>query len=147
MKKIFVIVITLTLLLVICGVLASSHSSRMLNPIDYGKKYILDDDNYYVFNSDKTGYCKYYSNGYYSVLSCTVDFEWREASNGGVYLFDVETHYNEEHTSEIHPLINMPIYFSEEFFTYEESNQYGNYSVCFVKEGSDLEKPLQKEEK
>ena len=68
MKKIFVIVITLTLLLVICGALASCRSSRTLNPIDYGKKYILDDDNYYVFNSDKTGYCKYYSNGYYSVL-------------------------------------------------------------------------------
>ena len=143
-------------LLAIMITMVSCESSKGGNPIDYGKKYILDENEnqYYVFEKDQTGYyeCYYkyeyeYSDSplYNYTLSGRVEFVWREASNGAVYLFETKTTYNEDHTEgKKIDLITDPIYFSEEFFTYSYSNQYGGKTVTYIKEGSKLEKDLEK---
>ncbi len=151
MKKFFTCMSASILLLTALFSLASCSASKTANPIDFGKKYRLDENRYYVFNADQTGYCEHYytyessvSAEYSYTLSGRVDFVWREASNGGVYLFRTETHYNEEHTQgKSIPLIDNPIFFSEDFFTYSYSNQYGDEAVNYIKEGSDLEKSLE----
>ena len=128
--------------------------AKVENPIDYGKKYLLGENQYYVFEKDQTGYyecyCKYkheYSDSskYNYTLSGRVEFVWREASNGAVYLFETETSYNEDHTEgKTINVITDPIYFSEDFFTYSYSNQYGGNTVTYIKEGSNLEKSIDK---
>lgn len=147
MKKLFAIIICLALLAAACTSLISCRNAKTTNPIDFGKKYIYSEDRYYVFEADQTGYCEYkytyeFSNASLSYTkSGRVDFVWREASDGAVYLFRTETHYYDDHTegNDI-PLIENPIYFSEDFFTYVSDHQYGSASVFYVKEGSDLEK-------
>ena len=145
MKKIIAITLCAVLLLVMCASL-SSCASKTTNPIDFDKKYILLDEDYeycyYVFYSDHTGIyeVKYvYENTvdpqYNFTMSGRVEFVWREASDGAVYLFEVKTHYNEDHT-EGHTLdltIN-PIYFSDDFLVISKSR--------YIKEGSELDKIL-----
>ena len=146
MKKLLSV---LTLIAIMITLVACS-STKNANPIDFGKKYMLSEDIYYVFEKDHTGYCEYYSKygsnmGSLSgiVQSGRVEFVWREASNGAVYLFRTETTYNEDHTEgKIIPLIDDPIYFSEEFFTYSYSTESGGHTVNFIKEGSKLEKSI-----
>ncbi len=158
MKKFFSITVCLVLLAAACLSLASCGFAKNTNsnPIDYGKKYVLDgasDANYacYVFNRDNTGYMeRHYEHvstvdpEYNYTLSGRVEFVWQEASNGAVYLFETDTYYNEDHTegNKI-ALIDDPIYFSEHFFTYTYSNQYGGTTVNYIKEGSNLEKLLE----
>ena len=152
MKKILAIMMTSILLLTVVLSFASCSSSKPTNSIDFGKKYIFsgveddenifDEDRYFVFNSDNTGYYKYYyeSKSLSYTVSGSVDFTWREASDGAVYLFRTETHYNEDHTKgETIPLPTFPIYFSDEFFAYVVTSSSGN-TVRYVKEGSELEK-------
>lgn len=140
-------------LLAIMITMASCSSDKIENPIDFGKKYLLDENRYYVFEKDQTGYCEYYYkyeradySEYNYTLSGRVEFVWREASNGAVYLFETKSTYNEDHTEgQTISLITDPIYFSEEFFTYSYSNQYGGKTVTYIKEGSELEKILEKD--
>ena len=137
-------------LIAILITLVACSSTKDVSSIDFGKKYMLSEDQYYVFEEDQTGYCelyfKYESNmdsKYDFVLSGRVEFVWREASNGAIYLFRTETTYNEDHTEgkEV-PLIDDPIYFSEEFFTYSRSDATGAKTINYIKEGSDLEKSI-----
>ena len=79
-------------LLAIMITMASCSSDKIENPIDFGKKYLLDENRYYVFEKDQTGYCEYYYkyeqaaySEYNYTLSGRVEFVWREASNGAVY--------------------------------------------------------------
>lgn len=145
MKKLLSFFVLLTIMIT----MVSCASAKTANPIDYGKKYLLDDNRYYVFEKDQTGYCEYYYNydigdsEYHYTLSARLDFVWREASDGAVYLFETKATYYEDHTEgkEIE-LISNPIYFSEDFLTYFRSTQYGGYSVNYIKEGSELEKSL-----
>ena len=123
-------------------------------PDSYGKKYILNENTYYVFNRDQTGYCEYYSEyrsdeypEYDYTQSARIEFEWREASNGAIYLFETEVVYHEDHTEgKSVYLIDCPIYFAEEFFTYTNSNQYSTDAIIYIKEGSKLEKALENKE-
>ena len=145
MKKL----LSLFALLAIMITMVSCAAAKVENPIDYGKKYLLDENRYYVFEKDQTGYyeCyyKYDSSAYHYTLSGRVEFVWREASNGAVYLFKTETFYNEDHTEgKTISVITDPIYFSEDFFTYSYSNQYGGNTVTYIKEGSSLEKSIDK---
>ncbi len=148
MKKLLSV---LTLLAIIIT-LASCSSSKSANQIDFGKKYRVSEDQYYVFEKDGTGYCECYykyESGidpkYDFVQSGRVDFVWREASNGGIYLFRTKTTYYEGHTEGQNvPLIGYPIYFSEKFFTYCASSSYGSTVEKFIKEGSELEKSIEK---
>ena len=140
-------------LLAIMITMVSCESSKGGNPIDYGKKYILDKNEnhqYYVFEKDQTGYYECYykydsplGSSYSYTRSGRVEFVWREASNGAVYLFETESSYNEGHTEgQELGLITDPIYFSEEFFTYSYSYELGSKTVTYIKEGSNLEKIL-----
>ena len=132
--------------------MVSCAAAKVENPIDYGKKYLLDENRYYIFEKDQTGYYECYykyesslSSEYNYTLSGRVEFVWREASNGAVYLFETETSYNEDHTEgKTINVITDPIYFSEDFFTYSYSNQYGGKTVTYIKEGSNLEKSIDK---
>ena len=148
MKKL----LSLFALLAIMITMVSCAAAKVENPIDYGKKYLLDENRYYVFEKDQTGYyecyykCEYFDSSEYNyTLSGRVEFVWREASNGAVYLFETETFYNEDHTEgKTINVITDPIYFSEDFFTYSYSNQYGGKTVTYIKEGSNLEKSIDK---
>ena len=148
MKKL----LSLFALLAIMITMVSCAAAKVENPIDYGKKYLLDENQYYVFEKDQTGYYECYykyenpdSSAYNYTLSGRVEFVWREASNGAVYLFETETSYNEDHTEgQTINVITAPIYFSEDFFTYSYSNQYGGRTVTYIKEGSNLEKSIDK---
>ena len=139
-------------ILAIMITMVSCAAAKVENPIDYGKKYLLGKNRYYVFEKDQTGYYECYykyesslSSEYSYTLSGRVEFVWREASNGAVYLFETETSYNEDHTEgKTINVITDPIYFSEDFFTYFYSNQSGGISVNYIKEGSKLEKSIDK---
>ena len=56
MKKLTVVLLLLAVLLS----LAACAPSGASNPIDFGKKYMLNEARYYVFNADQTGFCEYY---------------------------------------------------------------------------------------
>ena len=142
MKKILTIILCAALLFVMCASL-SSCASKTTNPIDFDKKYILLDENYeycyYVFYSDHTGIyeLKYTYESTYSsfTLSGRIEFEWREASDNGVYLFEVKTHYNEDSTqgNEL-DLPESPLHFSDDFLVISNTR--------YIKEGSELDKIL-----
>ena len=150
MKKIFAFLMISVLLFTVCVTLFSCSSAKV-NPISFGKKYMYDDDRYYVFNSNGTGYyeCHYLyessvDSTYNYVLSGRVEFEWREASDGAIYLFDTKVSYNEDHTEGQNiSVIQAPIYFADEFFTYTSHNQFGASTQRYLKEGSKLEKALE----
>ncbi len=112
------------------------------NPIDYGKKYfhiVYGEDQYYVFEKDQTGYCEYYESYSSTTKSGRVEFVWREASDGAIYLFRTNTTYYEDDNDGQIPLFTGPFYFSEDFFV--SHNGYG--SVRYIKEGSELEKLIE----
>lgn len=155
MKKILAFAAAALLLLSLGLSLASCSSASQLsekadNPIVFGKKYLspssYSGERYYVFNRDGTGCyeCKSYYDGhgdpqYAYTLSGRVEFVWREASDGAVYLFETETHYNADHTEgKDISLLSGPIYFSEEFFTHTTYAQYGGTTKNYVLEGSEL---------
>lgn len=119
-------------------------------PITFEKAYIYEDSNEknirsFTFYADQTGIYEEYrvydtsTPQYNYVLSGTIEFVWRVASDGGVYLFETETNYNDDHTDgkEIH-LKSVPLYFSEEFMVYTSSYQ-GTSGYRFILEGSQLE--------
>ena len=103
---------------------------------------MLSDSRYYVFNENGTGYCEWRYTYSDSMTSGRVHFAWREASDGGVYLFRTGTEFYDDHTSKSTiPLIKNAIYFGEEFFTYLYSSEVLDMrSVVYLKEGSELKK-------
>ncbi len=145
MKKLLSVLIFFAIIIT----LVSCASSNTANPIDYGKKYLFSKDQYYVFEKDQTGYCEFYNKVDYSgspehnyTLSGRVEFVWREASDGAVYLFKTNVTYNDDHTEgREFDIISQPIYFSEDFFVY---SKYDTKTVRYIKEGSELEKSIQK---
>ena len=145
MKKRLIMIISVILLLATCLTFASCDSSASSedpeNLIAFGEKY-FNGDNYYVFEDDNTGYCKYRYEG--SVVRAgRVEFVWREASDGGIYLFTTKTTYDKDHTDDKDigiPLISSPIYFSEDFFAYTSSGGTARY----IREDSELEDLIEK---
>ena len=150
MKKLFAFAVAALLLVTTVLSLTACSSPQNSNPIDFDKKYMVDDESYYIFHSDHTGvfvrhyvYTSTVGSEFDYTLSGSVDFVWREASDGAVHLFEVATHYNEDHTEEKElGLPSYPIYFSEEFFTYTTHSQFGASARYCIKEGSKLEKEL-----
>ncbi len=136
MKK----VLSVLALLAIVITMVSCTSGK--NPIAYGKKYfhsVRSDEQYYVFKRDQTGYCEYYYSHSNTTISGRVEFVWREASDGAIYLFRTKTTYHEDHAGGTIPLLTGPVYFSKEFFVCHS----GDGSVRYVKEGSKLEKLIE----
>ena len=144
MKKALKFILCVIFIVAICASLISCGALGLKNKIDFGAKYKINDDKYYVFNADGTGYCEYYHNydldSYKDTLSGRVDFIWKEAADGAIYLFKAEEHLNDDHSSSSAiPLISDPIYFGDGFFTYQHD---GKTQHC-VKEGSEIEKALE----
>lgn len=145
--------LTVFMLFLVIFTMTSCVFTKTDNPIDYGKKYCSSDKNYYVFNKDQTGYRVYYykyessnDSKYNYTLSGRVEFVWREASDGGIYLFATKETYNDDHTEgKTIGVISNPLYFSDDFFTYTYVNSYGDTTVKYIKEGSALEKILDKD--
>ena len=119
------------------------EANKTVNPIDFGAKYV-NGESYYVFYADNTGVYEIHfekSNG--DVVSARVDFVWREASDGAVYLFEVGEYHYPEHTDGLNTSVSkQPIYFSEDFLTYVSHNSSGANTQHFIKEGSELDKLL-----
>ena len=146
MKKTHSLLLCLALLLGICFLL-SSCGGKTTNPIDFDEKYIKNDYAYYLFHADGTGeYVTEYTFDYPNdptlnhTLSGTVEFVWREASDGAIYLFKTVERYNENHT-EGHTIgiFDEPIYFGEDFFACTIDNSTGSSTHIYVVEGSKLD--------
>lgn len=138
MKK----VLSVLALFAVMFTMASCMFTLSKNPIDYGKKYyhsVRSDEQYYVFEKDQTGYCEYYYSHSGITQSGRVEFVWREASDGAIYLFRTNTIYYEDDNQGYIPFLTGPIHFSEEFFT----NHSGNGTARYIKEGSELEKLIE----
>ena len=138
MKK----VLSVLALFAVMFTMASCMFTLSKNPIDYGKKYyhsVRSDEQYYVFEKDQTGYCEYYYSHSGTTMSGRVEFVWREASDGAIYLFRTNTTYYEDDNFGQLSLPSGPIYFSEDFFAIHS----GDGSVRFIKEGSELKKLIE----
>ncbi len=126
------------------------------NPISltFAQKYVGESNTEkskedYTFYADQTGIMEYYfvyTDQFYPqysyVLSGTVDFEWRVASDGYIYLFKTGERYNEDHTDgKTINLTDTPFSFSNDFLI----NNHGSGTDRYILEGSDLEKTLKDE--
>lgn len=153
----FVLLLATLLSLTACSLGSISFLNN--NYIQYGKKYMrttlrsdkesyyTNENHYYVFNKDKTGY-KYYryvyndeykpQNNY--TISGRVDFVWREGTSDDIHLFVVEVHYDNDHTDgKIIEIFNSPIYFVEDCLIDIVS------ASKFIVEDSELEKTIKKD--
>ena len=160
MKNFLKLIALVTLAAILCTSFASCSIVNKVFPktegvpITFDKKYIRESGSEtniesYTFYANQTGVMERYyvysdsSPEYNYILSGSVEFEWRIASDGGVYLFETNVHYDEYHTKDKTINLNRsPCYFSDDFMVYTFSNQFGtSYRRC-VLEGSDLEKAL-----
>lgn len=159
MKKRFISVLCLFLLAATCLSLAACGTPKSEPPIAFGEKYFLfnppsyNNDKssishniYLVFESDHTGYYDYYQIAGNDVISYRVDFEWREGNDNAVYLFATEIHYKDDSAMEGYPYLAIR---QEEYIFFDEylvSVRSGDRtSIRYVKEGSELEKTLNRE--
>ena len=102
-----------------------------------------------------TGYVNYYSKydstidaKYNSTTSGVADFEWREASDGAIYLFKTAERFNENNVnSDSIPVIAHAIHFSDDCFVY--SHVYNGFSntIKYIKEGTKLADAIKNVEK
>ena len=72
--------------------------------IEFKQRYVCVDNDgtrvrSYLFYKDGTGEYEIYSQSSIGVTAGTVIFEWRQASDGAVYLFEKETRRHEDDTS------------------------------------------------
>ncbi len=129
----------------------NSTNDKASIPMKFEKKYVSfgDDSSYsYIFYADGTGiYEVHYSYVYEEnsdhnfTLSGKVEFVWREASDGAVYLFETDVKYNDDHTEgKTISVPQRPIYFSEDFLVYTNGD---NVASKYIIEGSELDKLLE----
>lgn len=122
--------------------------------LTFDKKYVGEDNTEdqkenYTFYANQTGIMEYYFTytdkfypEYSYVLSGTVEFEWRMASDGYIYLFKTGEHYNEDHTDgKTINLTDTPFSFANQFLI----KNGGNVPDRYILEGSDLEKAMKDE--
>ena len=103
----------------------------------------------YTFYADQTGIMEYYfvyTDQFYPqysyVLSGTVDFEWRVASDGYIYLFKTGERYNEDHTDgKTINLTGTQFSFANDFLI----NNFGSGTHRYILKDSDLEKAIKNE--
>ena len=157
MKRIWSAIICVLMFVELCGSLVSCGSKKGADWLVFDEKYICpgveDSVNYYIFHSDHTGvHERHYSyestvdSEYNYVLSGTVSFEWRVGSDGAIYLFETDVQYNDDHTENKRLKVpSSPIFGGEDFIVIESSDQYGIDYTRFVREGSKLEKVVEKD--
>ena len=124
MKPIRIVSLLLVLasLLLVCGSFsACSPKGEAASHLRFGEKYMVNEKVYYIFYKNGTGeYHRYSENSYDNTIqSGMVEFEWREASGGVIYLFTTDITYYEDHTSDISiGVTSYPIHVSEDFIAY-----------------------------
>ena len=124
------------LMVAFCASLVSCAQMNVSNPIQYGKKYVSDGGGSgYIFYRNGTGVFEKADPNTGEVT--TIEFVWREASDGAVYLFKTETPYPLGMGPEIE---RHSIYFSEDFLVVYTVNNYVN---TFIVEGSELDQILE----
>ena len=117
----------------------------------FEKKYVALGDNSshsYIFYAAGTGIYEVHDvyvyeefSDYNYTLSGQVEFVWREASDGAVYLFETDVKYNSDHTEgKTLAVTHRPIYFSEDFLVYRNGE---NVATRFIIEGSELDNILE----
>ena len=152
MKRILKTVALLLTLAALLSIFAGCFSSTVKASVVYDKKYqeSLDGDNhrYFVFHSDHTGYYDVYfvsTDGTGFILSGRIDFTWRVADDGTVYLFKLQATYNDDHT-EGKGLADfstaMPLTFGDGFLIALSVSTYGTSIRRYVLEGSELEQEI-----
>ena len=99
----------------------------------------------YLFYKDGTGEYEIYSqSSSFGVTAGTVIFEWRQASDGAVYLFEKETRRHEDDTLGYGlGMASAPIVFEKDFITYTVHSQYGASNHQFIRENSTLAKAVE----
>ena len=126
-----------------------------IDVIDFGARYVFEStDPLFLGGGENYRFIlEFYRNGtgiyhiYYSTVteisSGTIEFEWRTASDGSVYLFETGRTYYDDHQDTIHNhffLIEEPIYYSEDFVLYTRHTSVGARYAKFIRENSDLKK-------
>ena len=122
----------------------------------FDKKYIAENDlgaekqTYFIFYSDHTGklerYTKHESSlgdEYSYTISGTVEFAWREADDGSIYLFKTNVTLHEDHDNDSSDIgvPDYPLTVGDEFIALTSPGQHGN-TRRYILEDSDLEKSL-----
>ena len=156
MKRSTKLVVFLVLAAILCSVLAGCSFGKLQPTIVYDKKYEYSPSAFLVFHANHTGYFEVHQNNSdHTVSSGRVDFFWRTADDGTVYLFGSETTYYDDDTSGKSFIIfslSMPITFGDGFLIALNVTPYVNLNTAytsvntrkFVLEGSDLAKDLEK---
>lgn len=157
MKRIVTALLALALLASLTLSFSACIGNESQPPIEFDKKYVRSFNNpyntvseVYVFRKDNTGTLEAnLSYTYDSMpdlnykLSGSVEFIWKQASDGGIYLFKTEEHYNADSTEgKTISLINAPLYFAEDMFTYTSHSEAGASYPRYIVEDSDLDKAL-----
>ena len=162
MKKtlcsILLILCSLTVLLPVASCKEEKTTQKFEDVIVFGENYVLEgteplfhagDENYrfvLVFYQDGTGtYDIRYSGRAEENLSGTIQFVWKTASDGAVYLFEKERSYNDGHQdldnipggSHFY-LIDSPLYFGKDFVTYTIDGGTRSRHPKFIRENSEL---------
>ena len=135
--------VALTMLLVsLCA--CGGEREDFAGVIKFKERYVCVDSDgnrvrSYLFYKDGTGEYEIYSQGSWGVTAGTVIFEWRQASDGAVYLFEKETRRHEDDTSgNGFGMASAPIVFERDFITYTVHSQYGASNHQFIRENSPL---------
>ena len=150
MKKTIAASLLLVLILALVSCSMPFGAISLKSSIEYGKRYMQGENDFYVFNADGTGYHEYKRVESKYTLSGRIEFVWRGASDGAVYLFKTQEHYNTDHTEgKTLSLAEEPLYFGEDFFVYSyvSGNVFGSsfvsgststYTTKYIVEGSAL---------
>ncbi len=134
MKKTLTAILAALLLISVCLSFTACSKEKTSNPIEFKEKYMSSSDTeWYIFYADGTGEYEIHRDwGVGDISSGTVEFIWREASDGAVYLFETDRSYDDDHTYNKNLFFSgHKLYFGEDFFAYPEGAK-------FIIEDSDL---------
>lgn len=151
MKQLIRLTALALVLTLLCGMLLACRKQEKTdfeNVIHFDEKYVSEytsdvshTRNAITFSQDGTGqyerYFEYVGVTGKDIYSYRVDFVWRQASNGAIYLFKKSITYLPDHTSENEFEFGIEaIYFGEDFLTVDGDDS----SECYIRENSELAK-------
>ncbi len=127
MKKTLTAILAALLLISVCLSFTACSKEKTSNPIKFEEKYVnAAETTSYIFYADGTGEYEIHKDwGEGDVSSGTIEFVWREASDGAVYLFETDRSYNDDHTDGKNLDFDWyKLYFGEDFFIKHEGALY-----------------------
>lgn len=163
-RSLYSIVLILISLFMIVSFSSCQKEKAEQNPEDriaFGENYVLegteplfyaDGESYrfvLVFYQDGTGKYEIYHNAADragEIVSGTIRFVWKTASDGAIYLFEKERSYNDDHQPAekcyefdlINILITSPLYVGEDFLTCTIDRGDQSKHPKFIRENSEL---------